>query len=134
LPKSFKRKAVFPVNKFQKTLFYPVIIAFFIGCLISWLSMVYFLIGDYFASPDLYRFQKAIPVLLSIMTVLMIIVVLWVLRISSRYFGAYERILREFDAILAGQNKGPLQIRKGETMFEELLKRINILIEKTSSS
>lgn len=134
LPKLFKRKTIFHVNEFQKRLFYPVIIAFFIGCFVSWLSIVYFFIGDYFISPGLYRFQRIIPILLSVATVLMVVVILWMLRISNRYFGAYERIIKEFDEVLSGQKNGPLHARKGDVMFEELLKRVNVLIERTRSS
>jgi hypothetical protein len=99
--------------------------------MVSWLSIVYVLIGNYLANPDLYYFQKIIPGLLSLVTALMILVVFWALRISGRYFGAYERILKELDEILAGREKKPLKTRHGDVVFEGLLKRINVLIERT---
>lgn len=130
MPNKFKRKTLFRVNRFQRNLFYPIIIAFFLGCIVSWLSMVYVLIGDYLFDPDLYHFKRFIPGLISLATVLMIIVVFWTLRISGRYFGAYERILKELDEVIAGREKGPLKTRNGDVICGELLKRINALIEQ----
>ena len=43
----FKRTTIFPVSKNQKVFFYPVIVAFFLGCIVAWLSLTYFLIGKY---------------------------------------------------------------------------------------
>ena len=128
--RKFKRTTLFHVNRFQRNLFYPIIVAFLLGCIVSWLSMVYVLIGNYFAHPNLYRFQAIIPGLLSLVTMLMILIVFWTLRVSGRYFGAYERILKELDDVIAGRGKGPLKTRHGDVMFEELLKRINTLIER----
>lgn len=129
--KKFKRTTLFHVNRFQRNLFYPVVIAFFLGCIVSWLSIVYVLIGGYFFNSNLFLFQKAIPALLSLATILMILVVFWTLRVSGRYFGAYERIVKELDKVLAGKGGAPLKTREGDEVFEELVQRINILIEKT---
>jgi hypothetical protein len=129
--KSSKRTTLFNVNGFQRNLFYPVVIAFFLGCIISWLSIIYVLIGGYFGYPELYRFQEKIPALLSIATVLMIFIVFRVLRISGRYFGAYERIVTDLDQVLEGKSRTPLKAREGDVIFEELLKRINTLLERT---
>ena len=128
--KKISRTSLFRVNRFQRNLFYPVIVAFLLGCIVSWLSMVYVLVGSYFVRPDLDHFQRVIPALLSLVTVLMIIVVFWTARVSGRYFGAYERILKEIDEVLAGRGKGPLKARHGDVIFEELLKRINAMIEQ----
>jgi len=130
LSKKFKRTTIFHVNKFQKNLFYPVIIAFFLGCVVSWLSIVYFFISAYPVDLELLRFQKFIPGLLAVATALMIFVVFWTFRVSGRYFGAYERIIKELDEILAGRKEEPLHAREKDVMFEELIKRINVLIEK----
>ena len=129
--KNSKRKTIFYVNRFQKRLFYPIVFAFAIGCCVAWLSIIYAFIGNYLSGPGLHRFQGFIPAILAFATVLMIILVFWTLHISSRYLGAYERIIKELDGVLAGQGKGPLKARCGDVMFEELLKRINVLIERT---
>jgi hypothetical protein len=128
--KNPNRKTIFHVNRFQKRLFYPVIFAFAIGCCVAWLSTGYFLIGSYPVGPGLDGFQGLIPAILAFATVLMIILVFWTLHISSRYLGAHERIIKELDKVLAGEGKGPLSARRGDVIFEELLNRINRLIER----
>ncbi|HQP11060.1 MAG TPA: hypothetical protein PKV41_06750 [Candidatus Omnitrophota bacterium] len=129
--KKSKRTTLFNVNGFQRNLFYPVVISFFLGCIISWLSIVYVLIGSYFGYPELYRFQEKIPLLLSLATVMAIFVAFRALRVSGRYFGAYERIITDLDRVLADRSKTPIKAREGDVIFEELLKRINTLIERT---
>ncbi|MCK5012461.1 MAG: hypothetical protein KAS66_01455 [Candidatus Omnitrophica bacterium] len=128
--KDSKRKSIFHVNKFQKTLFFPAVFAFIIGCSVAWLSIVYSLIGNYLSGPGLESFQGIIPAILAFATVLMIALVFWTLNVTTHYFGAYERIIQELDEILAGQGRGPVKTRCGDVIFEELLKRINSLIER----
>jgi len=129
--KNSKRKTIFHVNDFQKRLFYPIVFAFAIGCCVAWLSVIYALIGNYLFGPELEYFQGFIPAILAFATALMIILVFWTLYISGSYLGAQERIIKELDEVLAGQGKGPIRARRGDVMFEELLKRINTLIEQT---
>lgn len=128
--KNSKRKTIFHINRFQKWLLYPIVFAFVIGCCVSWLSVIYALIGNYLSSIELHRFQSYIPAILSFATALMIALVLWMLHVSNRYFGAYDRIIEELDKVLDGKKKGPLKVRRGDIMFGELLKRINALIER----
>jgi len=115
----------------QKIFFYPVIIAFFLGCVVSWLNLAYFLIGEYLIAPDSNQIQIAIPFLLTAATVLMFMVIFWTFHISNRYFGPYERVISDIYDVINGVTKGPVKARKGDVIFQELLKRINILIEKT---
>jgi hypothetical protein len=128
--KDSKRKSIFRVNKFQKMLFFPAIFAFIIGCCVAWLSMVYSLIGNYLSGPRLDSFQGIIPAMLAFATVLMIALVFWTLKVTTHYFGAYERIIEELDKTLDGQGRGPIKTRQGDVIFEGLLKRINRLIER----
>lgn len=128
--KDSKRKSIFRVNRFQKMLFFPAIFAFIIGCCVAWLSIVYSLIGNYLSGPELESFQGIIPAMLAFATVLMIALVFWTLNVTTRYFGAYERIIKELDKVLDGQGRGPIKTRQGDVIFEELLKRINRLIER----
>ena len=104
--------------------------AFFLGCFVAWLSLTYFLIGEYLAEPDFDQLQKAIPVLLTAATIAMFAVIFWTFRISNRHFGSYDRVIDDLDDILNGTGKGPIRTRKGDVIFEELLKRINALIKK----
>jgi len=126
----FNRKTIFHVGKTQKAFFYPVIVAFFLGCIVSWLSLTYFLIGEYLVKPDIDQLQNAIPVLLVAATISMFGVIFWTFRISNRHFGSYERVISDLDDIMSGSKEGPIKTRKGDIVFEELLKRINTLIKK----
>ena len=126
----FKRKLFCITNRFQRLFFYPVIISFFIGCAISWLSLVYFyVINIPVSSLGFERFKQAIPLFLVIFCFLMFCVLLWTCYLSTKVFGPYRRIIRELDEILQKTRKGPLVVRKGDEMFGEILKRINILIQ-----
>ncbi|MBN1870251.1 MAG: hypothetical protein JW847_06740 [Candidatus Omnitrophica bacterium] len=128
--KASKRNAILRVNRFQQRLFFPVIFAFVIGCCVAWLSIMYALIGNYLFDPVLYSFQGLIPALLAFATALMIILIFWTLYISGRYLSVHERIIHELDKVLDGKENGPLKVRNGDEMFEELVKRVNALIEK----
>jgi len=130
----FKRTTIFHVNKTQRIFFYPVIIAFFLGCTISWLSLTYFLIGEYLVEPDIDQLQRAIPVLLTVTTILMFVVIFWTFRISNRHFGFYDRVIKDLDDVLSGARKESVKTRKGDVLFNELLERINVLIEKRNKS
>ena len=126
-----KRTTIFHVSKAQRIFFYPVIVAFFLGCVVSWLSLTYFVIGEYLLDSDFDQLRKVIPVLLGAASILMFVVIFWTLRISNRHFGSYDRIIDDLDNVLSGTKKRPLETRKGDVIFEKLVKRINVLIEKT---
>jgi len=128
--KKNRRTSIFYVSKYQRIFFYPVILAFLLGCIVSWLSLTYFFIGQFLSYPDLIQFQKIIVYLLMIATGLMIVVVLWTLRISNRYSGSYERIIKELDKMIEEENVCTLETRKGDIIFDELLRRINLLSKK----
>ena len=125
-----KRVTLFRVNKFQKVYFIPVMLAFASGCAVSWLSLVYFFIDVFPLSPALERFKSAIPALLSVAAILMIAVIFWTCRLTNRYLGSHERVIREIDEVLAGHTKAVLRVRRSDSIFAELLKRINALIQK----
>jgi len=126
----FIRSTLFRTNKLQRIFFYPIVFSFFLGCSVAWLSLVYFLIGEHLFNPDLDKLQEAIPILLSLAAIMMIVIVFWTARISNRYFGSHDRILKDFDKILSGESKGPLETRKGDVVLAEFVKRVNTLIEK----
>ena len=75
-------------------------------------------------------FELAMPWLLVSLAIILVFVSLWTFDISNKLVGPFERILRELDEINEGKKKGPLKAREGDEMFDELLKRINKLLEK----
>jgi len=91
--KKSQRKTIYHARKGQRVFLYPVIIAFFIGCAISWLSLLYFSIGEFVFTVELFKFQKIIPGILAALTVAMIMLILWTLGFSSRHIGSHERII-----------------------------------------
>jgi len=125
-----KRTTIFRVSKTERIFFYTVLVAFFLGCIVAWLTLTYFLIGDYLRDPAIDQLQRAIPILLTVAMISMFAVIVWTLRISNRHFGSYERIIGDLDDTISGTKKGSLKTRKGDVVFEELLKRINVLIKK----
>ena len=54
----------------------------------------------------------------------------WGVQVTNRILGAYERLLRELDGVIANRSQGPLRVRSEDEMFAGLLKRVNILIER----
>ena len=131
--KKFKRKIFNVSNHFQRHFLYPVVIAFLIGCVVSWLSLVYFYVVNI---PTSYlkfeQFKQIIPLFLVLFSFLMFCVMLWTCYAANKVFGPYQRILRELDEITCKKRLGPLVVRTGDEMFAELLKRINNLIERKS--
>ncbi len=126
----FKRKLFCVTNHFQRWFLYPIIISFFIGCAVAWLSLVYFYVMNMPTSYAVFeRFKQAIPLFLVVFCFLMFCVMLWTCYVSNKIFGPYQRIIRELDEVLQKKRKGPLTVRQGDKMFEELLKRINVLIQ-----
>ena len=106
------------------------ITAFFLGCIVSWLTLTYFLVGEFLAKPDADRIQQVIPLLLTASVISMFAVIFWTFRVSNRHFGSYERVIHGLDDVLNGKRADALTTRKGDVIFEELLKRINALIDK----
>lgn len=49
--------------------------------------------------------------------------------VSHNMIGAYGRILRELDEIIAGRSTKTISSRPNDTLTKELLKRINVLIK-----
>jgi len=92
--------------------------------------LTYFVIGEYLLDSDFDQLRKVIPVLLGAASILMFVVIFWTLRISNRHFGSYDRIIDDLDNVLSGTKKWPLETRKDDVIFEKLVKRINVLIEK----
>jgi len=127
------RKSFIRVHRSQRIFLYPVVAAFFLGCALSLLSLMYFLVEVYVFYPENYWFQNIIPAILAAISVFLVAVIIWTLRISSCHVGYQERIIRELDEVLDGEREGPLTTRKADVLFTELLKRINNLIERRKS-
>ncbi len=61
---------------------------------------------------------------------ILIFLIFWTYYVSNKLLGSYNRIIRDLDNIVDGNKKELLGTRKGDTVFEGLLERINALIKK----
>ncbi len=128
--KPYKRNFFTHINRYQKALLYSVLIPCFIGCIIILLSLDY-LYYDYGAFLNRYeyrQFKYLILFLLPTSAFILFVVSLIMFYVSNRIVGPYERIIRELDEMAEKGAPRKLGVRKGDEMFEELLKRFNKII------
>ncbi len=79
---------------------------------------------------DLSDFRKFIPLFTAAIVLLLIFVIYGTLYITSKVIGPVERVIYELDEVLSGRKSTPIVIRRGDEMFDEILKRINALIKR----
>jgi len=131
-----KSRAVFvAANKYQNDL---ILIAFIPSALIflSFISIIFisnpaitkalFHISFYDNAKLVSKFSGLIIFLLCFMFMLSIIAAFFV---SHNMIGAFGRIIREMDDVIAGRSQKMISSRPNDTMTKELLKRVNLLIE-----
>ncbi len=132
MAKAYKRNFFTHINRFQKTLLYSVLVPCFIGCIIILLSLDY-LYYDYGAFLNRYEyrhFKYVILFLLPTIAFILFSVSLVIFYASNKIVGPYERIISEMDAMIEKGERKPLSVRKGDQMFDELLKRFNKLMDR----
>ena len=136
MPKKYDRNVLSYVNRHQERILYP----FFGVCLIALISLVllafmdnplvqttrnYYKILHYWVDP-----QKAVDMCLQLLiAVVFFLLIYWAFYASNKVLGAYDRLLRELDDIILGKKSGPLKVREGDELFDELLQRMNIFLE-----
>jgi len=128
----FKRNPFFHVNKFQKNLIYPVVVPCFLGCMILlfFLDYLYFDSNAVIFDDEFVALKIIVVVCVVTIALIFLFISFCIYFVSNRLVGPYDRIIRELDDIIAGRNKSPLKTRKKDKLFPELLKRINILVER----
>ena len=146
LPK-YKRNPLFNLNKFQQRLLFPVIIiCIMTSCILIFVLLYMYYIGEHMALfmstaqqdlqwvvpwfLDMGRYNLILPVLMLAVAGMLVLLVCRAYHITHRIIGPHERVIRELDDVIAGKRKDPITARKGDDAFEELLKRINTLIQK----
>ena len=128
----FKRNLILHLNKYQIRIIYPVLISSLIACVSFLLCLAYIYFPDNYQLINNYTFKQFkffIPWILIVTSVLVTFLVFWTYFMSNKIVGPYDRIIRELDEILSGKRKGPLRTRKGDEMFDGILKRINSLLK-----
>ena len=83
---------------------------------------------------DLVQFRVLIPWFIATVIAMLLFVIYWSLYITHKLVGPYERVLKELDEVIEGKKHSPIIARKGDELFQEILKRINALIVKSSAS
>lgn len=127
------RNLILRLNKFQKLIIYPVLIACLAGILSSILCLLFAYYPDDFpivGAITLKEIRFLIPKILMVANGLMVIVIFWTYYMSNKVVGPYERVIKHLDDIAANKTSEPLTTRQGDEMFEELIKRINHIIKK----
>ncbi len=126
--KPYKRSLLFHINTFQKQLIFPVMLS----CLFSFVCLAYLYrytdVGSLIYNDQYYFLKLTLPWIL--ISLAFLFIVLWTYYVTNKIVGPFKRVLREVDDILAGKGKKKIGTRKGDGMFEELVKRINALVER----
>lgn len=130
------RKRFFRTNKYQKKIvavaFLPivfVIVFMWIVTTVFYKEMVGVIL--YQSSADAIRLinQWGLVVFLGFMVVLFL-VIFFSMSVSLNLVGAFERIIKELDDVVSGKSNKPLMARPKDELANELLKRINVLINR----
>ena len=128
-----KRNIFLHLNKFQRKILLPVLISSLAACNVIVLSLALFYFpADHTLIPGLTvnDLKFFLPWLLLTVSLIIVFLIFWTYYISNRMVGPYGRVLKDLDDVVAGKSKKEIKARKGDEMFEELLKRVNTLIRK----
>lgn len=132
---SNKRKRAFPTNKYQKR----VLLLAFIPIVIVYVALIAFatlfkhelmnvMLMDSPAMGIQFLMRWHIIVIFAL-AVVFIIILIWAYKMSANLVGAFERIIRELDEVIAGRSQRKIKARARDELANELLHRVNQLIE-----
>jgi len=133
LSKKLARNIITHLNKFQKQIIFPVLIACLSSCVSTLMCVAYIYFPDdymIFNGITIEKLRFYIPWILIFTSSLLVVVIFWTYYMSNKLVGPYERIMRDLDKIAEGQSKEALTTRKGDEMFEDLVNRINAIVKK----
>ncbi len=134
---STNQRKLLTKNKYQdeliKTLFSPFL--FIVGGL--WLVPIVLILTEEPALKilksislnELTAFYHWSAFLVVALAVIFVLALIWVYVASNRWVGAFERIIREMDGVIAGKSKNHISARKNDVLALDLLKRVNALID-----
>ncbi len=127
-------------NKYQRRIIALTFIPSLILCILLTLFIFYFhreLINMilYSSTPPSIQFIRKWGIITLItLWAFFISVIIWAFRVSNNLVGAFERILRELDEMIAGREYKRLRARSDDDLANELLKRINALLQNPPGS
>jgi len=134
-PNNQRRKFLY-ANQYQRQIvalaFYPSLI---IGIIISLLLIQFFkdlveIIIYGTSRPQIALIMEWAMFVLACLWVPILAVIFIAHSASKNLVGAFGRILRELDEVIEGKKRTPIKARAKDDLANDLLKRINALIEK----
>lgn len=133
--KKWNRSLFLNTNKYQKKIIVPILISCLLACAVNLFCLSYYYLGGtlHQEAPfgiSLLTLNVLAPWLYVFFTLTIAFILLWTYYISNRMVGPFDRIIRELDDVIAGKKTTKIGTRKGDEMFEQLLKRVNTLIEQ----
>ncbi len=133
MTKTFHRNLFLNVNQYQLRVIMPMMITLVFS--LVFIGIIYYLVLHFNISVEesrrLVLYQNIIPVVLILLSLFMLLFVYWIYTLTNRLLGPFERLIRELDEMLANQREWKhLKAREGDEMFEQLIQRINVLIDR----
>ena len=135
-----QRKTYFSTNKYQRRILYLTFVPSLIICVCFTFMAVIFhreLIDVILHESEVvivnYINQWGVFILTLLWT-LFILILIWAYIISKNLVGAFIRVIRELDDVIAGKRRRHISARVKDDLANELLKRINILIDRMLAS
>ena len=131
-----QRKGLKNINKYQM----KIILLSFVPCTLLCLCMtilLYVFFNDF--SKALINEQTIIDVayvkhwfllIFGSLLCFFMFLMFWVFKESKHLVGAFDRVKRELKEQSEGRKKGPINVRKKDRLFKEILESINAIIKK----
>lgn len=132
-----RRANLWRVTRFQIPIMSMTMIPTFVFCVVSSFFILYGqreLITYINQNPNLQQtalVNSGGAYLLGLVWIFFGLVYAWARVVSGRMVGAMERIVREMDMALQGEERGEIKARDGDFLAGMLLPRINMLIAKS---
>jgi len=136
MKESYKKRSIFFINKYQRRIILPFFVPSFVVCisvtflLVMYRRELYEAIVYFEPKRSLVFINQSCDLVLIVTWILFSFITIWAFTVSSKLVGASERILRELDEIIEGKRKETIKVRAKDDLPNELVKRVNILIER----
>jgi hypothetical protein len=135
MPETKYRVNPFRMNSYQRQMLaLPVFSLLFLnilvsaGCFLGW-NQITRIFGYYSREAEIMN--TLFITFLFVIWVYIILAILWMIPISSRLLGAFERLLRELDAVIKLKKKRKFFVRRDDYPANEFIVRLNKLIQYT---
>ena len=129
------KRNLFRLNRFQKPIVDLILFPFLLIFSILFLNIALFyyeikkqVYPDFL---DVHVLSERFIAAAVVLWLTSLFVIVWAHRASNRVVGPFERILRELDEVIEKKLKKHITARQGDDLAAELLKRINILIDRS---